>query len=135
MKIDALRLLILCWVVLGIFTLIGLGGWKDWPPEAIAYAQWAEYKINPNPLPFQFQAYFLSLVISIIAMTLIFFRSSYGKFILLICLAIHFYSAQSSIPTIVSNAELTLDSIFYLLTGVILGVAFTNNGLSHHSSR
>ena len=133
MKFDALRLLILCWVVLGIFTLVGLGGWKDWPPEAITYAQWAEYKINPNPLPFQYQAYFPSLVISIIAMALIFFRSPYGKFILLIGLALYFYSTQSSIPTIASNAELTLNSIFYLLTGVILGISFTNR-LTHHSS-
>ena len=133
MKIDVSRLLILCWVVLGVFTLVGLGGWKDWPPEAIAYAQWAEYKIDPKPLPFQYQAFFLSLIISIIAMTLIFFRSSYGKFILLIGLALHFYSIQSSIPTIASNAELTLDSIFYLLSGVILGISFTNR-LTHHSS-
>ena len=43
------------------FTLIGFSGWKEWPPEAIAYAQWAEYKIDPNPLPFQYHAYFLGL--------------------------------------------------------------------------
>ena len=112
MKIDALRLLILCWFVLSVFTLIGHDGWKDWPPEAIAYAQWAEYKIDPNPLPLQYQAYFLGLIIPIIAMLLISFRSSYGKFILLIGLALHFYSVQSSIPTIASNATLTLNSVF-----------------------
>ncbi|EUJ10739.1 hypothetical protein Meth11DRAFT_1567 [Methylophilaceae bacterium 11] len=133
MKIDSLRLLILCWFTLGVFTLIGHVGWKDWPPEAIAYAQWVEYKIDPNPLPFQYQAYFPSLIISISAMTLLFFRNTYGKFVLLIGLVLHFYSEQSSIPTIASNAELTLNSIFYLLTGVILGISFTN-WLTHHSS-
>ncbi|MES2014052.1 MAG: hypothetical protein V4445_09880 [Pseudomonadota bacterium] len=133
MKFDSLRTLILCWFVLSVFTLIGLDGWGNWPPEAIAYAQWAEYKIDPNPLPFQVQAYFLGLIIPIIAMLLLSFHSSYGKFILLIGLAIHFYSIQSSIPTIASNATLTLNSIFYLLTGVILGISFTNR-LTHHSS-
>lgn len=73
MKFDSLRVLTLCWFFLSIFTLIGLGGWKDWPPEAIAYAQWAEYKIDPKPLPFQYQAYFLSLIVSISGMTVLIF--------------------------------------------------------------
>ena len=68
MKINYFRALILCWFILGVFTPIGFSGWKEWPPEAIAYAQWAEYKIDPNPLPFQYQAYFSGLFFSIIGM-------------------------------------------------------------------
>jgi hypothetical protein len=133
MKFDSLQTLIFCWFVLSVLTLIGLDGWGNWPPEAITYAQWAEYAIDPNPLPFQSLAYFLGLIIPTIAMLLISFRSSYGKFILLIGLAVHFYSTQSSIPTISSNATLALNFIFYLLTGVILSISFTSR-LTHHSS-